>query len=111
MGQLGHGQSSSITCPTIITALESKKISYISAGGCHSGAISTEGNVYVWGEAHWGQLGLTCITPHQLSPVQLPPIAFHDPSDRILKMSCGGGMYIYICTYRNTLLLYMYHDL
>ena len=74
MGQLGHGNDTTLSNPTQIKALTD--IAFISSGGCHSAAISTTGRlvrhdilfyfefividiVYV-GRIHLGAVGCTC---------------------------------------------------
>lgn len=37
--------------------LKKKPISFIACGASHSMAIDTEGNLYCWGEARFGQTG------------------------------------------------------
>eukprot|EP01134_Creolimax_fragrantissima_P000182 CFRG0182T1 len=57
-GQVGLGYvSSEVSLPTTIPALEGMKMIAIAAGSWHSMALSTEGDVYTWGNASDGQLG------------------------------------------------------
>ncbi|CAI0403914.1 unnamed protein product [Linum tenue] len=57
-GQLGISDSSSyVTEPVLVSGLE-KEIVQISAGYHHSGAITVDGELYVWGRNSNGQLGL-----------------------------------------------------
>ncbi|EQC33669.1 hypothetical protein SDRG_08773 [Saprolegnia diclina VS20] len=93
MGQLGHGNHKSLNLPTPIVYFDAAniKIAYVSAGGCHSGAVSTDGRVFMWGEAHWGQLGLSpdYKDVHQAMPAEckvLPP----NTDEKIVAISCGG---------------------
>lgn len=57
-GQLGHGDISSCTIPKQIEALAGLKVIDIAAGGFHSAAVSSFGDVYIWGWNTNGQLGL-----------------------------------------------------
>lgn len=59
-GSLGHGNFVSYTQPKFITlgGLENKKVSYVEAGGYHSGAITEDGELYMWGRGDIGQLGV-----------------------------------------------------
>ncbi|GFY73481.1 RCC1 domain-containing protein 1 [Trichonephila inaurata madagascariensis] len=59
-GQLGHGCIKNQENPTLIEALEGLEIKAISAGGWHSAAISSCGDLYMWGWNESGQLGLPC---------------------------------------------------
>ncbi|CAH0477391.1 unnamed protein product [Peronospora belbahrii] len=93
MGQLGHGDLKSISVPQKITFFEDKGlvVSYISCGGCHSAAVTNDGTLYMWGETHWGQLGLPkeFEKTHESVPVEcLIPEAYCD--ERVVKVSCGG---------------------
>ena len=89
MGQLGHGKqptnTSFVNKPTLIEYFkqESVKIAYIAGGGCHSGAICTNGNLFTFGENRWGQLG-TGNTENKTVPTK---IHFDVPMS---KISCGG---------------------
>ena len=59
-GCLGHGVYESQTSPTRVTAggISSKQIVYAECGGYHTGAVSDDGHLYMWGRADVGQLGL-----------------------------------------------------
>ncbi|ETV71157.1 hypothetical protein, variant 2 [Aphanomyces astaci] len=93
MGQLGLEHHKSINLPTKVPFFEHHniKLTYVSAGGCHSGAITDQGQVYMWGEAHWGQLGLTADFKelHQATPV-LCKVIPENSTDKIVSLSCGG---------------------
>ena len=45
MGQLGHGNDQPISTPTCVEYFQKNniKIAYVSAGGCHSGAVAENG--------------------------------------------------------------------
>jgi alpha-tubulin suppressor-like RCC1 family protein len=55
-GCLGHGNRISYTSPKIINcgAIESKFINYIECGGYHNGAITSEGELVMWGRSDVG---------------------------------------------------------
>ncbi|CAK4250697.1 unnamed protein product [Aphanomyces euteiches] len=93
MGQLGHDNHKSLTLPTKIEYFADRNIQLvdISAGGCHSGAVTNTGLVYMWGEAHWGQLGVVddSIEVHQATPV-LCRVLPDNSTDKIVSVSCGG---------------------
>ena len=61
-GQLGIGNTTNKNVPTLITALNGKKIISIAAGDNHSLAMDDAFNVYSWGRNNYGQLGLGNIT-------------------------------------------------
>jgi hypothetical protein len=56
--QLGNGGTDYATHPVPVVGLEDVVISDMAAGGWHSMAISTLGEVFVWGRGEYGRLGL-----------------------------------------------------
>ena len=60
-GLLGTGDAIPTLSPVLVrtggTPMEGKKIVQISAGGTHSMALDSEGNIYAWGWGGEGQLG------------------------------------------------------
>jgi alpha-tubulin suppressor-like RCC1 family protein len=84
-GRLGQGQAKgSFQEPKQIEALVGKNVSQISTFSTHSVALSSSGEVYVWGNGQHGRLG-TKSTSHQLSPVKLKSLA----SVHIVMISVG----------------------
>ena len=57
IGQLGDGTYTQRNTPIQITALSDKGITAIAAGGSHSMAIDSNGDVWAWGLNDYGQLG------------------------------------------------------
>eukprot|EP00741_Cyanophora_paradoxa_P009380 tig00000144_g9086.t1 len=57
-GRLGHGDEKDAFLPQEIDMLRSKQIVQISAGGAHSAALTSLGDLYMWGNGQAGQLGL-----------------------------------------------------
>ena len=55
-GCLGHGNYVTYTSPKIIKSLD-KKILYVECGAYHNGALSEDGDIYLWGRGDVGQLG------------------------------------------------------
>ncbi|TYZ64918.1 hypothetical protein PybrP1_001141 [[Pythium] brassicae (nom. inval.)] len=94
MGQLGHGDLKSSNTPRRIAFFAERGlvVDYISCGGCHSAAVTRDGTLYMWGEAHWGQLGLSkeLIDLHQSLPVKCPVLQ-DGSEEKIVKISCGGA--------------------
>ncbi|GMF15482.1 unnamed protein product [Phytophthora lilii] len=93
MGQLGHGDLKSINVPQKIAFFEQEglEVGYISCGGCHSAAVTNDGTLYMWGETHWGQLGLPkeFEAAHESLPVKCPLLE-GDADESVVKISCGG---------------------
>ncbi|XP_060835591.1 E3 ubiquitin-protein ligase HERC2 isoform X3 [Rhopalosiphum padi] len=56
-GKLGHGDTLTLDTPKLIDSLLSKRIFYIACGGAHSAAITSEGELYTWGQGQYGRLG------------------------------------------------------
>lgn len=43
--------------PKIIEALLAKRVFYIACGSSHSSAITSDGELYTWGQGQYGRLG------------------------------------------------------
>ncbi|VDM86070.1 unnamed protein product, partial [Strongylus vulgaris] len=56
-GELGIGLIPRVTELTWLEALEGIHVTRIAAAGWHSAALTGDGDVYVWGWNHRGQLG------------------------------------------------------
>ena len=90
-GQLGHGYDagkvlSDCLRPRYIDALKDEKCICIAAGELHSGAVTINGDVYMWGEGFCGQLGLGDRRPHLL-PEQVVLGGLED--ECVSNISCG----------------------
>ncbi len=90
-GQLGHGYDpgnvlSDCLRPRYVDALKNVKCTCVSAGELHSGAVTTDGDVYTWGEGFCGQLGLGDRRPHLL-PEQVTLGGLDD--ECVSNISCG----------------------
>jgi alpha-tubulin suppressor-like RCC1 family protein len=59
-GQLGRGTLAPETCPERIPALGGLNIIQIDCGKWHNVALTSEGDLFVWGWNKYGQLGLPC---------------------------------------------------
>lgn len=69
-GQLGNGTNrGSWTLPAQVSGLTG--VTAISAGGSHSFALKTDGTVWAWGEAQYGQLGTGITASDSWIPVQV----------------------------------------
>jgi len=56
-GQLGHGDKVNKLRPTLVQALENIVLQQITCGWSHSVALTTNGEVYTWGNGDHGKLG------------------------------------------------------
>lgn len=56
-GKLGHGDSLTLDSPKIIEALLAKRVFYVACGSAHSAAITSNGELYTWGQGQYGRLG------------------------------------------------------
>ena len=56
-GQLGLGTLEVSLCPKYVSAFQGTPIAQLGAGGNHSVALSSTGQVFCWGEALSGQVG------------------------------------------------------
>ncbi len=91
-GQLGHGYDSGKQLPDKLRPQYVKDLSHlkctcVSAGELHSAVVTADGDVYTWGDAFCGQLGLGDKRP-QLTPQQVTKGGLED--ECILSVSCGA---------------------
>ena len=56
-GRLGLGAEDDVLIPTEIVSLSNLRVVQVSAGESHSGAITQNGKVYMWGNGSYGRLG------------------------------------------------------
>ncbi|CAL8461917.1 g1448 [Coccomyxa elongata] len=87
-GQLGNGSTFYETSPTKVVGLEDVRVADIVAGGWHSLALTTEGEVFVWGRGEYGRLGLG--DKSGSSKLRATQVTFKDPNVCIVQASCGG---------------------
>lgn len=77
-----------VHAPQVVPTLESIRFREIACGFGHSVALSTQGQVYVWGSATHGKLGVGHVNANEsfsLIPIQLPV-----PSGLVVrKVACG----------------------
>eukprot|EP00906_Rhabdomonas_costata_P037296 RCo052474 len=55
-GQLGHGDSTGLSRPKVVSALQDRQVLMVSAGSFHSMAVTKEG-LFTWGKGESGCLG------------------------------------------------------
>jgi alpha-tubulin suppressor-like RCC1 family protein len=73
-GELGHGDTESREIPTLVHALDGIYVKQIFAGGHSHGfsaAVTSSGDVWMWGHNGARQLGLSDSTDHK-TPQQVP---------------------------------------
>ncbi|KAI3450027.1 hypothetical protein Pfo_006692 [Paulownia fortunei] len=56
-GRLGHGVDADVLHPKLIDALSSTNIELVACGEYHSCAVTLSGDLYTWGDGHFGLLG------------------------------------------------------
>lgn len=100
-GQLGNGTRSvsppfGSNAPVAVNlsgAMAGKAIISVAAGADFSAALSTEGQVFVWGENNSGQLGNGTVTPFAEGGSTLPvPVNINGAlaGRRVIAIACGG---------------------
>lgn len=81
-GRLGHGRSGAVPRlfgtsiefkPRLVRAFEALRIAQISAGQMHSAAVSSAGDLFVWGYGKFNQLGFGNDEDVEI-PTLLPPL-------------------------------------
>ncbi|XP_043244131.1 RCC1 domain-containing protein 1-like [Amphibalanus amphitrite] len=86
-GQLGTGELSSSDMPQLVTALDGLAITQVCAGGWHTAALSSSGDVYTWGWNESGQLGLGDTVNVAAEPALVDAL----PSDvTVTQLACGS---------------------
>lgn len=83
-GRLGHGNEEHYNMPKVVANSASFHFDKISAGYCHSGAITKDMELYTWGDGAYGKLGHGnfCNEYQPLHVVELTMC-------RITSISCG----------------------
>ena len=56
-GQLGQGDEQNQSLPTKVEAFAGQRVVAMSAGDCHSLAITADGSAWSWGHGYYGKLG------------------------------------------------------
>mmetsp|Transcript_11966 Transcript_11966/g.28013 ORF Transcript_11966/g.28013 Transcript_11966/m.28013 type:complete len:694 (+) Transcript_11966:160-2241(+) len=92
-GQLGLGAVSSVKTPTRVQGLSNVQVCDVAAGSMHSCAVTTFGNIFVWGDNSHSQLGdgtiLTRPTPYLLQAVESVAAVSAAHATAVL---CSGGI-------------------
>ncbi|CAM6090961.1 unnamed protein product [Calypogeia fissa] len=85
-GQLGIGDTQPRALPVLVKKLVGLNLVDIAAGGWHSMALTTSGEVYGWGRGEHGRLGFDEDKSSKLVPAQIQLLAH----ETIIQISCGG---------------------
>ena len=86
-GKLGHGNEKSQSRPLSVTFFSSLSegdyVVHVAAGGQHSAAVVSSGNVYTWGQSAQGRLGHPNINSNVFAPMRVVGI------DSACRIKCG----------------------
>lgn len=99
--QSGHNQTANVSSFLQIKSIQ-HPIRQLSCGGHHTVALTTEGDLYVWGEAREGQLGLSEEPIAGITPTFVPLTEFQKAmkpalkSSKIERVCCGGYHTLFI---------------
>ncbi|XP_065666204.1 uncharacterized protein LOC100209924 [Hydra vulgaris] len=86
-GQLGAGHFNDIEEPYLIKHLNGVRISKVSCGSKHVGAVTVNGDVWLWGSNEFGQLGRDKLEAHDI-PFEAPSTFWNE---EIQDIKCGGS--------------------
>ena len=97
-GELGNGTTTNGLTPIVVSLPNGAIPTAIAAGGSHSLAIGSDGNLYAWGGNAAGQLGngstTNSLTPILVSlPVGVAPIAIAAGYQHSLAIGSDGNLY------------------
>ena len=85
-GRLGHADGSADHSePRAVEALADIPLELVALGNCHGGAVTSTGEVYMWGGGAFGELGLGDAVEEAQRPRLLAALQGH----RVLDLSCG----------------------
>lgn len=86
-GQLGtHDSKSKSYMFRQVESLANERIAAVAAGTEHSGAVSDDENIYLWGRGEWGNLGTNDFRSH-FKPVKIDAKAVHRSGESVLELS------------------------
>ena len=81
-GCLGHGDTRDVSTPRIVEALFGEDVVDFCAGDKHVAVVTSDGEVFTWGEGEFGRLGL-----ESSSLVSTPDVV--DLDEDVEKVFCG----------------------
>eukprot|EP01035_Chromulina_nebulosa_P020662 gene20662-26789_t len=91
-GQLGHNDDSTLDNPKLIHGLEPRvigsRVISVNCGGSHSGALTENGRVFMWGLNKSGQCGINPKTETVLEP-RLVDLSSSGSNIRASSLCCG----------------------
>lgn len=90
-GCLGHGDTNSVSFPTIIQSLHKECFKYVECGGYHNLAISDNCEMYLWGRGDVNQLGIPFkqLYHDEHGYVALNPLKLESIPKKIKGGACG----------------------
>ncbi|XP_045063859.1 alsin isoform X1 [Coregonus clupeaformis] len=77
--------------PILESALSGQRVVVVAAGSFHSGAVTEDGGVHMWGENSSGQCGLSslAVVPNPTPVAVLDPDTSTPQTIRVLDLACG----------------------
>jgi hypothetical protein len=93
-GCLGHGSLHSCKSPTLVNCLFEYRVVYLECGGYHTVCTTEDGEVFVWGRADVGQLGVPVkkLMKDEMGLVALRPVLLKELSKArtcVKAVACG----------------------
>lgn len=104
----GGDPQADVAQPTLVQAFAEKTVIRVSCGYSHTGCITAGGDLYMWGSAVTGKLGLGTVVKGEECYASIPTRVIVSAEDRrIKKLSCGaahtavitegGQLYVFGC--------------
>ncbi|XP_052414804.1 alsin-like isoform X1 [Carassius gibelio] len=83
--------SSAVTEPVLEAVLSEQRVVFVAAGSAHSGVVTEDGRVHMWGENAHGQCGLSglSVIPNPTPVGVLDSVATPPQTVKILEVACG----------------------
>jgi alpha-tubulin suppressor-like RCC1 family protein len=90
-GQLGLGTTSTVksSAPEEVKALSGIPLVQLSAGWCHSTALTHDGRLFSWGNSYHGNVHICGHTPGSLADITKPQVIESLKDVTISSVSCG----------------------
>ncbi|XP_056606356.1 alsin [Triplophysa dalaica] len=86
-----QNQASASTEPLLEAVLSEQRVIFVAAGSAHSGAVTEDGGVHMWGDNAHGQCGLfgLSVIPNPTPVGVVEPETTPSPPVKILEVACG----------------------